>query len=109
VGDYLVSVNGRSLQGLAEVEVQNILRLLPRGIAHLEVSVLPPTGLREEGESRGVLFVWKIAVCRVAFFSFKLVLGRASKTIPDPCVSFFMCCSLRQFSYFFLIFLWVST
>ena len=50
VGDYLLSLNGRDLQGLSEVEVLNILRLLPRGIAHLEVSVLPSAGTQEKGE-----------------------------------------------------------
>jgi len=42
VGDYILSINSTELTGLPDHKVQQILRLLPRGLAKLVVSVTPP-------------------------------------------------------------------
>ena len=42
VGDYLLSINSTELTGLPESKIQQILRLLPRGIAKILVSSKPP-------------------------------------------------------------------
>eukprot|EP00105_Crassostrea_gigas_P042246 XP_019926394.1 PREDICTED: uncharacterized protein LOC105336776 isoform X2 [Crassostrea gigas] len=42
VGDYLLSINNTELTGLPDSKIQQILRLLPRGIAKILVSVKPP-------------------------------------------------------------------
>lgn len=42
VGDYILSINSTELTGLPDHKVQQIIRLLPRGLAKLVVSVTPP-------------------------------------------------------------------
>ncbi|XP_061173402.1 uncharacterized protein LOC133182573 [Saccostrea echinata] len=49
VGDFLLSINNTELTGLPDSKVQQILRLLPRGIAKILVSVKPPSS---EGVAR---------------------------------------------------------
>lgn len=41
IGDYLLSVNGTEVTGLPDTKVQQILRLLPRGIIKLVISTKP--------------------------------------------------------------------
>ncbi|KAK3091882.1 hypothetical protein FSP39_023425 [Pinctada imbricata] len=43
VGDYILAINNTELTGLPDSKVQQIIRLLPRGIAKILVSVKPPT------------------------------------------------------------------
>ncbi|XP_071170763.1 uncharacterized protein [Mytilus edulis] len=42
VGDYILSINSTELTGLPDHKVQQIIRLLPRGLAKIVVSVSPP-------------------------------------------------------------------
>ncbi|XP_064607759.1 uncharacterized protein LOC135472268 isoform X2 [Liolophura sinensis] len=51
VGDYLLSVNGTEITGLPDTKVQQILRLLPRGIIKLVVSTKPVEKEKTEQES----------------------------------------------------------
>ncbi|KAJ8303990.1 hypothetical protein KUTeg_017573 [Tegillarca granosa] len=43
VGDYLLSINSTELTGLNDNKVQQILRLLPRGLAKIVASATPPS------------------------------------------------------------------
>jgi hypothetical protein len=42
VGDYVLCVNTTELTGQSEGRVQQVLRLLPRGLVKLVVSTSPP-------------------------------------------------------------------
>lgn len=42
VGDYILSINSTEVTGLPDHKVQQIIRLLPRGLAKIVVSVTPP-------------------------------------------------------------------
>lgn len=42
VGDYLLSINNSELTGLPDSKVQQILRLLPRGLSKIIASAVPP-------------------------------------------------------------------
>ncbi|KAK3586393.1 hypothetical protein CHS0354_030910 [Potamilus streckersoni] len=42
VGDYLLSINNTELTGLPDGKVQQILRLLPRGLSKIVASAFPP-------------------------------------------------------------------
>ena len=42
VGDYLLSINNTELTGLPDSKVQQILRLLPRGLSKIIASAVPP-------------------------------------------------------------------
>ncbi|XP_021346494.1 uncharacterized protein LOC110445929 isoform X3 [Mizuhopecten yessoensis] len=43
-GDYLLAINNTELTGLQDSKVQQILRLLPRGLAKIIASATPPSG-----------------------------------------------------------------
>ena len=43
VGDYIVSINGTALSGLTDGKVQQILRLLPRGLSKIVACAIPPS------------------------------------------------------------------
>ncbi|KAK7491799.1 hypothetical protein BaRGS_00017055, partial [Batillaria attramentaria] len=53
VGDYLVCVNTTELTGLTDGRVQQVLRLLPRGLVKLVVSTQPPGPTQEKGGEAG--------------------------------------------------------
>ena len=42
VGDYILSINGTQLSGLTDGKVQQILRLLPRGLSKIVASAVIP-------------------------------------------------------------------
>ncbi|XP_041363744.1 microtubule-associated protein futsch-like [Gigantopelta aegis] len=44
VGDIIVSINNTELTGQSDGKVQQVLRLLPRGLAKIVVSAVPPSG-----------------------------------------------------------------
>lgn len=43
-GDYILAINNTELSGLHDSKVQQILRLLPRGLAKIVASATPPSG-----------------------------------------------------------------
>lgn len=53
VGDYILAINNTELTGLQDSKVQQILRLLPRGLAKITASAAPPTGEEASTDSSG--------------------------------------------------------
>lgn len=47
VGDYILSINSTELTGLTDAKVQQILRLLPRGLSKIVASAVPPSGQQD--------------------------------------------------------------
>jgi hypothetical protein len=54
VGDYILSINGTQLTGLTNGKVQQILRLLPRGLSKIVASAVIPD---QNAESSGMIVI----------------------------------------------------